>query len=258
MWATFLLYSSTRSSLVGHCALGEVAARLRAANAADAEETVAIAAPWRVACVAERESEAAAAAAKCSGFRARYKACASLASAVPAAGTEADASEAAGALERLAVGDACEAYAALDGMTYASVDVRHPDRDNWTTVRALVDTGSTDCEVKAEVIAALDLPDTGETATFETAIGRVAEQPIYRAVIRVLGREAAVLLSPAEGDDDSESESSDDDDDADAALDAQFGFDTVSDDALLGHAALAELGLAVDCRRRRLVVLDGD
>ena len=51
--------------------------------------------------------------------------------------------------------------------------MRHPDRDNWTTVRALVDTGSTDCEVKAEVIAALDLPDTGETATFETAIGRV-------------------------------------------------------------------------------------
>ena len=38
--------------------------------------------------------------------------------------------------------------------------------------------------------------------------------------------------------------------------DAVFGFEKVSDDALLGHDALAALGLAVDCRYRRLLPLD--
>ena len=40
---------------------------------------------------------------------------------------------------------------------------------------------------------------------------------------------------------------------ADAALDAAHGFKAISDDGLLGHDALAALGLLVDCGRRKLV-----
>ena len=144
----------------------------------------------------------------------------------------------------------CGAADALDGMTYAWVDVRHPDKTDFVRVRTLVDTGSTDCELKGDVIRKLGLPATGETAHFETAVGRVTEQPIYEAVIRVLGREARVVLSPADGD-----ESDDESDESDEELDARFGFDRVSDEGMLGHTALAALNLAVDCRKRRLVAL---
>ena len=144
----------------------------------------------------------------------------------------------------------CGAADALDGMTYAWVDVRHPDKADFVRVRTLVDTGSTDCELKGDVIRRLGLPATGETAHFETAVGRVTEQPIYEAVIRVLGREARVVLSPADGD-----ESDDESDESDEELDARFGFDRVSDEGMLGHTALAALNLAVDCRKRRLVAL---
>jgi len=65
-------------------------------------------------------------------------------------------------------------------MTYAMIEVSHPDDASRSRrVRALVDTGSTDCEVRGETVAALGLPETGEVAAFETAIGRVAEQPVY-------------------------------------------------------------------------------
>ena len=135
-------------------------------------------------------------------------------------------------------------------MTYAWVDVRHPDKTEFVRVRTLVDTGSTDCELKADVIRKLGLPATGETAHFETAVGRVTEQPIYEAVIRVLGREARVVLSPADGD-----ELDDESDESDEELDQRFGFDRVSDEGMLGHTALAALNVAVDCRKRRLVAL---
>ena len=115
-------------------------------------------------------------------------------------------------------------------MTYAWVDVRHPDKTEFVRVRTLVDTGSTDCELKADVIRKLGLPATGETAHFETAVGRVTEQPIYEAVIRVLGREARVVLSPADGD-----ESDDESDASDEELDARFGFDRVSDEGMLAR-----------------------
>ena len=144
----------------------------------------------------------------------------------------------------------CGAADALDGMTYAWVDVRHPDKTEFVRVRTLVDTGSTDCELKADVIRRLGLPATGETAHFETAVGRVTEQPIYEAVIRVLGREARVVLSPADGD-----ESDDESDESDEAADQRPGVRGVSDEGMLGHTALAALNLAVDCRKRRLVAL---
>lgn len=250
-WSVFLAYSPTRSSYVGVAETASVARQIEALNAqGDPNSPVAVAAPWQLACsrMAETRAEADAAAsavASASGFRARYSACRSLSTA-----------ELAAANPTGLVGQALDL--ALDGMTYATVLVQHPDQPQlgWTSVRAMVDTGSTDCELRGELIERLNLPRTGETAIFETAIGRVsAESPIFRARVRVQGREAEVLLSAAEGGEESGGESDEESDDEDSELDAQFGFDRFSDEALLGHNALAALGLAVDCRNRRLVPL---
>mmetsp|Transcript_5923 Transcript_5923/g.15006 ORF Transcript_5923/g.15006 Transcript_5923/m.15006 type:complete len:259 (-) Transcript_5923:72-848(-) len=256
MWAAVLLYSATRSSYVAVCQSDDVDKQPGVLDASDADGPLAVAAPWRIACVAERPTKegadaVAAAVAKCGGFRARFRACDALRLAAPSRDAPPAAAVAA-ALSSIDLGlhGECGSADALDGMTYAWVDVRHPDKDQFVRVRTLVDTGSTDCELKADVIRKLGLPATGETAHFETAVGRVTEQPIYEAVIRVLGREARVVLSPADGD-----ESDDESDASDEELDARFGFDRVSDEGILGHTALAALNLAVDCRKRRLVAL---
>ena len=255
MWAAVLLYSATRSSYVAVCKSDDVDKQPSRLDASD-DGPLAVAAPWRIACVAERRSKegaeaVASAVAKCGGFRARFRACDALRLAAPSRDAP-PAAAVADALSSIDLGlhGECGAADALDGMTYAWVDVRHPDKTEFVRVRTLVDTGSTDCELKADVIRRLGLPATGETAHFETAVGRVTEQPIYEAVIRVLGREARVVLSPADGD-----ESDDESDESDEELDARFGFDRVSDEGMLGHTALAALNLAVDCRKRRLVAL---
>ena len=148
----------------------------------------------------------------------------------------------------------------LDGLTYVLAEFSNPDKPSRHIgpVRVMVDTGSTDCELSGERIQSLRLK-AHETALFETAAGITTEAPVYRANIKVLGREATVLLSPAEGEDD------DDDDDDDESegegeedFDERFGFEKTSDGGLLGHDALAALGLAVDCRHRRLVLLPDD
>ena len=72
----------------------------------------------------------------------------------------------------------------------------------------MVDTGSNDCELSGDLISTLGLRPF-ETALFETAAGITTEAPVFKARIHVMGREANVLLSPAEG------ESDDDDDDND-------------------------------------------
>ena len=83
-------------------------------------------------------------------------------------------------------------------------------------------------QLKGEMIEKLGLrPIEGEGAVFETAAGIAMESAIYRATIRVNGREASCLLSPSEKDrlDEDEDEESDSEDEEDAA----FGFDKVSD-----------------------------
>lgn len=264
MWTTVLLYSATRSSYVATCKKDEVDAQTKLLDGSDPEGALAIGAPWRIACVAERSTQESAAAvsqavAKCGGFRARFRACDALRMAAPSKEAP-PAAEVAAALAGIDLGlhGECSPLDALDGMTYAWVEVRHPDQTDFVRVRTLVDTGSTDCELKDDLIRKLKLPATGETAHFETAIGRVTEQPIYEAVIRVLGREARVVLSPADGDDsddDDDSDKSESESDSDEELDERFGFDKVSDEGMLGHTALAALNLAVDCRKRRLVAL---
>jgi predicted aspartyl protease len=113
-------------------------------------------------------------------------------------------------------------------------------------VDALVDTGCTDMDLSQRLIHKLGLavdPSEG-TAQFETAGGVTIEAPIYRALVRVLGREASVRISPSE-DDACQS------DDGTCSSDDSDGGNT--DAALLGHDALAALGLLVDCHGRRLL-----
>ena len=242
-FAAFLLASPTRSSYVGFCRSACVEEEVDALNALDDGSPLSIVRPWKLASSVnagsiERARCMAATIAQASGFRARYAKLNRLA-----------------AERRTLPVDAppLDAAAALDGMTYENITFCSLDGAHSLTVRALVDTGSTDCELRGELIERLKLQPEADTAVFETASGIQTEAQLFRAIVRARGREAMCLLSPSEpaDDDDDDDDSGDDDDD----LDARFGFDQVSDDAMLGHDALAALGLLVDCRHRRLVPL---
>ena len=88
MRAAVLLYSATRSSYVAVCKSDDVDKQPGVLDASDADGPLAVAAPWRIACVAERPTKegadaVAAAVAKCGGFRARFRACDALRLAAP-------------------------------------------------------------------------------------------------------------------------------------------------------------------------------
>ncbi|CAE7798485.1 unnamed protein product [Symbiodinium sp. CCMP2592] len=122
-------------------------------------------------------------------------------------------------------------------------------------VRALVDSGSTDAELKRERIKSLGLAvdETEIPAQFETAGGVTIEAPIYRTIASLADREALVRVSPSEEDldeEDSEEESEESDGASGSDIDSD---DDDDEEALLGHDALAALGLLVDCGKRRLL-----
>ena len=255
-WVTYLLASPTRSSFVGVAAVAELQAAVAAHNGESVDYEVAgtsetlLGRPWalvsQIPCETREEAEAVAAhVAQMSGFRARHKAMAECSSAAMRA-----------ALSRERGFDA-EAQG-RDGMTYAVVEFANPAEPSRTVrVEALVDTGATDCEISQSLIDELGLTPFDQ-ATFETAAGISMSSALYRAIVRVEGRESLVLLSPSEKDEEEDSDDSEDAEDAaaraaDAALDAAHGFKAISDDGLLGHDALAALGLLVDCGRRKLV-----
>ena len=52
MWAAVLLYSATRSSYVAVCKSDDVDKQPSRLDASDADGPLAVAAPWRIACVA--------------------------------------------------------------------------------------------------------------------------------------------------------------------------------------------------------------
>merc|ERR1712178_668568 len=82
------------------------------------------------------------------------------------------------------------------------------------------------------------------TAQFETTGGVTIEAPIYTASLEVLGRAERVRISPSE-------EDACDSDDSSCSADERNR--SITDAALLGHDALAALGLLVDCHGRRLL-----
>lgn len=274
-WVAYLLLSPTRSSLAGAAHSGSLD-RLVAWHNGELDEgggeppdapregpsETALLRPWRLADAVSCDGRDAARRAawrvsRASGFRARL-----------AALRACRGGEDAGAGARRD-GDAeadLDLRAGLDGLTYVPVEFAHPaDPARRVTVRALVDTGSSDCDLRQGLIDSLGLPaDDGSLrrspfgfvgATLragftqvETAAGRQVEMPVYRALVRVMGREASVLLSPADEPEDGGRSSGEDEEDK------EFGLDSATDDALLGSEALAALGLLVDCRNRRLVL----
>ena len=126
-----------------------------------------------------------------------------------------------------------------DEHTYATVCFRSPqDKDaaRFVELDALVDTGSTDCELRESFVRLLGLPLEGEES-FETATGTEVERT-YRVLVECCGQRCEALVT--------------------STPDWRFGRDVAeedeaTDEAVLGHQALAELGLLVDCRGRVLV-----
>lgn len=272
-WSAYLLVSPTRSSLAGYARAGEVDREVERHNGAlngdPGPPETALLRPWKLAESVDFPSREVAMRAACvvsrsSGFRARLKALRR--ESEHAAGDLIDSSEEAqqGADETSALGGA-----SLDSLTYVRVEFMNPrDRDRSVSVVALVDTGSTDCDLRGSLLDQLGLRrQAGKMSYFATAAGRTIGSSAYEVVVRVEGCEAKVLVNPADeadgekssGDDD-ESSDGDGDGGGDNApdeddVDRIFGFGCNSDDAVLGSGALAALGLLVDCRGRRLLRL---
>ena len=73
------------------------------------------------------------------------------------------ADEGEGAPALMAGGPSLDPGRALDGMTYVQIEVSNPeDPERCLSVRALVDTGSTDCELKGRLIDQLVAPRRDE------------------------------------------------------------------------------------------------
>lgn len=247
-WAAYLLVSPTRSSFVGVALSSQlkelatfpnkelpVGQSLEKALLGCLGEQMALLRPWRsaglVECNSQKDAEIVAnRVAQHSGFQARL-------SALRCHGTDTE-----GALA-LKTGGFNMQRTALDGLTYTSVRLSHPDDSTKTVVtRALVDTGSTLCELKPHFIRMLGLPREG-IMPFETAAATTQNSQCYRVCIHVLGRKVVTIVSTAE----------EDNTDFDA-IDEEFALSSNTDDAVLGHDVLAALGFLVDCHTRTLLV----
>eukprot|EP01062_Namystynia_karyoxenos_P023648 TRINITY_DN19158_c0_g1_i1.p1 TRINITY_DN19158_c0_g1~~TRINITY_DN19158_c0_g1_i1.p1 ORF type:complete len:219 (+),score=73.47 TRINITY_DN19158_c0_g1_i1:73-657(+) len=119
-------------------------------------------------------------------------------------------------------------------LTYTTVTFRGPGGS--VDARALVDTGSTDCELRAAHVERLRLPVAGEER-YETATGWVTEAT-YQVEVSVGGRSCKCVLT--------------------SIPDSRFeGPDACTDEALLGHTAISRLGVGVDCASRSLRCFSG-
>eukprot|EP00808_Paulinella_micropora_P024678 g66131.t1 len=117
-------------------------------------------------------------------------------------------------------------------LTYANVEfVSTADPTRSRTVRALVDTGANDSELREKYVRELGLVPH-KTFNYETVTGRV-RQLSYKAIIRYKGREAVCSVT------------------ASSEVGHEDGSNT--DEAMLGHSALARLRLLVNPRRMKLV-----
>lgn len=119
---------------------------------------------------------------------------------------------------------------AASGLTLAHCTFTSPLAPHGPRVvvrRALVDSGSSDCELRGNLLERLPrLPVVSRGAVYETATGGEAFDA-YEVLLTVEGRTAAVVVTAC--------------------------FDGSSDDALVGHMALGALRLPLDCQARRLL-----
>eukprot|EP00928_Gymnodinium_smaydae_P080506 TRINITY_DN64191_c0_g1_i1.p1 TRINITY_DN64191_c0_g1~~TRINITY_DN64191_c0_g1_i1.p1 ORF type:complete len:469 (-),score=71.08 TRINITY_DN64191_c0_g1_i1:35-1441(-) len=116
------------------------------------------------------------------------------------------------------------------GLTYAHCTFISPLCPNGPRVvveRALVDSGSSDCELLPGLLRRLGaLPLVARGAIYETSIGGTPCDA-YEVIVIVEGRACAAVVTASD--------------------------EASSDEALLGHMSLGALGLTVDCLTRRLV-----
>ncbi|CAE8584076.1 unnamed protein product, partial [Polarella glacialis] len=126
-------------------------------------------------------------------------------------------------------------------VTYARVEFASPLSPEKRVVveHALVDTGSSDCEIREGLLRKIGpLPLIAGGVMYETATGGEAYD-VYEVLLTVLGRTcvAAITVVPDER----------------YSADAE---DPNSDEAILGHVALAALRLLVDPAGRQLLPRD--
>ncbi|CAK9109097.1 Putative WD repeat-containing protein [Durusdinium trenchii] len=111
-----------------------------------------------------------------------------------------------------------------------------PDGPAVVVERALVDTGSSDCELREGLLKRLPpLPVVARGVTYETSTGDEAYDA-YEVVLTVNGRRCAAVLT--------------------VVPEERFSAhadEPCSDEALLGHMAIAALGLDVHCRQRSML-----
>eukprot|EP00747_Dinoflagellata_sp_TGD_P182291 gnl/TRDRNA2_/TRDRNA2_36484_c0_seq2.p1 gnl/TRDRNA2_/TRDRNA2_36484_c0~~gnl/TRDRNA2_/TRDRNA2_36484_c0_seq2.p1 ORF type:complete len:249 (+),score=48.01 gnl/TRDRNA2_/TRDRNA2_36484_c0_seq2:84-830(+) len=122
-----------------------------------------------------------------------------------------------------------------DHLVYAWVDFYAPGATEGVVVRALVDSGSHDCELRASLIESAGLPAFGAGRLYETSAGRVI-QSTFTAEVCVLGRWCEVTVA--------------------AIPEARFlpgDRAPCTDEAVIGHRVLADLDLQIDCHARTLV-----
>lgn len=238
-WVAYLLVSPTRSSFTGVSETAKLPDILkRISTDENCPKMLSILRPFRLAEHRQFETvqdarRAAWRTARASGFRARLRALQS---------------DTDGTHETHDGDRDLDLHAGLDGLTYVEVEVLHPsDEKRRATVRALVDTGSTDCDLQKSVINSLGLPLAGEASFFETAAGKKVSMDAFVARVRYGSTEVDVQVNPADEEIDSEQ---------DDELDRIFGFKSTTDDAILGLDALSKLGLVVDCSNRRLIPAD--
>ena len=111
-----------------------------------------------------------------------------------------------------------------------------PDGPKVEVAMALVDTGSSDCELREGLLRRLwPLPLLAEGVVYETAVGQEAYD-VYEVLLTVQGRTCATAVT--------------------VVADARFEADAeepCTDEAMVGHAALAALQLLVDPAARTVV-----
>eukprot|EP00434_Breviolum_minutum_P039411 symbB.v1.2.034998.t1/scaffold4623.1/size37307/1 len=123
-------------------------------------------------------------------------------------------------------------------MTYVEVEFRSTADPSRSVVvpKALVDTGSSDCELREGLFQRIQpLRSIEQGVLYETVTGAEAYD-VYEVEISILGRRgvAALTLVP----------------ESRFAPDAE---DACSDNAIVGHMALAALGLLVDPAHQRVL-----
>ena len=130
--------------------------------------------------------------------------------------------------------------AATAPLTYVEVEFRSTvDGKRVVVPNALVDTGSSDCELREGLYRQIaPLRSVRQGVVYETVTGAEAYD-VYEVEIAILGRRgvAALTLTPE-------------------ARFAPGAEDVCSDEAIVGHMALAALRLLVDPANQRLLPAD--